>query len=86
MSSGLLVNDPIEADFSRPARIARTAGIAASWAVWVSAIVLGFTEVIPQGIVPLLFVLGLAPYLTSLHIVEPWLIRREERKRQNPPR
>lgn len=77
------MNEPNESYLSRPVRVARAVSIVASWVIWVSVLLIGFMHVIPQGVVILLFAAGLAPYLASLHIVEPWLMRREERKHQN---
>jgi len=58
------------------------ASIVASWVIWISAVFVRLMNPIPQGVVILLFAAGLVPYLASLHIVEPWLMHREERKRQ----
>ena len=79
------MNDQTEAYLSRPVRTARGLGVVAAWAVWLGAVALGFAREIPQSIVIILFVLGFAPYLASLHIVEPWLMRREELKLGNSP-
>jgi hypothetical protein len=60
---------------SRPVRLARAAGVITSWLVGATALCLGFTRVLPQFVVSLFLVLGVAPYIISIKLVEPWLMR-----------
>lgn len=64
---------------SRPVRVARAIGILVSWAVWAVALLLAFTTAIPQVAVLLIMVLGFMPYILSIKLVEPWLVRRMAR-------
>ena len=64
---------------SRSVRAARAAGVIGSWFIWASGLFVAFATDVPKIIVILIIAFGFAPYLLSLHVVEPWLIRRAPR-------
>jgi hypothetical protein len=51
-----------------------------SWVIWIAALGLAFRTELSQGYIAGLLLLGLVPYLVSIHLVEPWL---EKRARKN---
>jgi hypothetical protein len=77
------MNSQIDPYHSRPIRIARAVGVMASWLVWAVALLLAFTTTISQAVVLLIMLIGFAPYIISLHIIEPWLMRRVEARLHN---
>lgn len=63
---------------SLQARIRRLRAIAicASWAVWLLALGVALLTRLSQGYVLGIALLGFAPYLIALNLIEPWLSRR----------
>ena len=61
-------------------RRARTLGVCSSWALWLIALAVAVWTRVPQLYVLGLALLGFAPYLIVLNLVEPWLIRRAAAK------
>ena len=82
--------DQLEADndpyLSRPVRIARAIAIVASWAVWLGGLYLAVSTRISQSTLALVVVFGFAPYVVSIQLVEPWLMRRMDASSQTEPR
>ncbi|NUO75224.1 MAG: hypothetical protein HOQ32_04345 [Lysobacter sp.] len=58
----------------------RAIAICASWAVWLLALGVALLTRLPQGYVLGIALLGFAPYLIALNLIEPWLIRRAAAK------
>lgn len=69
---------------SRPVRAARAMGILASWLIWIGALVVAVTTRIPQPLLLLILIAGFTPYIISIQLVEPWLMKRVSAKRGEP--
>ena len=60
-----------------PVKTARGIAVFLCLAQWVVALAVALLTAVPQLLVVALVLLGFAPYLLFLHVVEPWLARRE---------
>jgi hypothetical protein len=78
------MDSQIDPYHSRPVRIVRSVGVMATWIVWAVALFLALKTAISQAMVLLIVGIGFAPYIISLHVIEPWLIRRIEDRLSNP--
>jgi cell division protein FtsW (lipid II flippase) len=56
----------------------RATAIGASWVIWLIGLYIAFTTRIPQGVLLLIMLSGFVPYIVSIQLVEPWLMRRIE--------
>jgi len=56
--------------------LTRKLGIAFSWAIWLAALCVAYLTHTSQIYIAALFLLGFAPYLLVINVVEPWLSRR----------
>ena len=66
----------IDPYLSRPVRTMRAVAVLSSWTIWVSGLYFAFTSRIPQLLLLLIMVCGFMPYILSVQVVEPWLMRR----------
>lgn len=57
-------------------RAIRQAGICASWLVWVAGWIWLMLGNASRGWTPVWLLLGFAPYLLALNVLEPWLRKR----------
>jgi hypothetical protein len=74
-------NDPY---LSRPVRVMRKAGILTSWSIWLGGLCFAFVTGASQVSLLLIMVLGFVPYIISIQLVEPWLMRRVESSSHYP--
>ena len=51
--------------------------IVLSWMIWAGVVAAGCMTEVNQFILALLFLIGFAPYLASMHVIEPWLERKQ---------
>ena len=63
--------------------LVRKLGIYVSWAVWLAALAVRFFTQASQVYVLGIFLLGFAPYLLALNVIEPWLAKRDARSPRN---
>jgi hypothetical protein len=68
---------------TRPVRVARALGIIGSWGVWIAGLFIALATDVPQALVLLIMVVGFTPYIISLKIVEPWLMKRVQAQRSD---
>jgi hypothetical protein len=68
---------------TRPVRVARTVGAIGSWIVWGTGLFIALATDVPQTLVLLIMVVGFTPYIISLNVVEPWLIKRVRAQRSD---
>jgi hypothetical protein len=61
---------------SRPVRMSRWTAMIVTWVIWLTSLVAACVQWIPQMVLLLLMLCGFAPYMLSIHVVEPWLMRR----------
>jgi hypothetical protein len=59
-------------------RLVRNIEVVMSLAIWLFAFVAALRTSIPQIFVVALVFLGFTPYLLALHVLEPWLARRNK--------
>ena len=66
----------MEPYLSGPVRAARTASVMCAFLIWALGLFVRFTTDIPQIVFVIIMALGFAPYVASLHVLEPRLMRR----------
>ncbi|GEM_PF-4679256 len=83
-SGGSTEDNQLDPYHSRSVRNARAVGILASWAIWILTLFLMFAAADPRLVVLMcVLALGCVPYIVSIKLVEPWLMKRIEKRLKN---